>query len=222
MTGLVIVLIVAVAAMWLFFNRKGDARQMDCQSRGLSKSKDTAESSKLTQKHWGSGRGVQNGQTATALSNASDTPIRESRKKGESAKANQAVRMLPEDGFQRKNRIQSSIDGEERGLTFKTFEELGEYWNGQDSVVPRLSPRTPKTLPNRRYHPAQGVRKPGNDHRSTKTQRAEPSASRNSDSRANSGRGFCPHDPAIYVLGQPNIRNHRSKRYARTRVAFWR
>ena len=168
MTFLAIVLIVAVAAMWLFVNKIRGARQADGQSRDFSKGEGAAESSKLTQKHRGVGRGVQSSQTPTPLSNASPPSVRESQKKGESAKRNQATSLSPEDVLQHENRNQLLIDGEEQRLNFNEFEECG-----QENVVPRSTPRTPKTAPNLSGQRGQGVRKPGKD-----TTRNGPSGNR--------------------------------------------
>ena len=222
MTTLAIALIVVVVAILLLTKRNGPPSQGECKTRSLTDGGDKAESSNLTQKHRDSGRDIHGYQTATSSSEASFPPVRESRKEGETAKEILATSMSPEDDDQHKDRLQLPIDGDKRSLTFKTFEELEQYWYGQYYVVPRPSSRTSKTSPNLGHQRAHGVQEPRNRHPSTKTQRVEPSKSWNNDTRKNSGGGFCPLDPAIYVLGQPNIRNHRSKRYARKRVTFWR
>lgn len=222
MTTPAIALIVIVVAILLLAYRRADRGEGECQSQSHFNGGDAAESSNLTQKYGDSGRDIQNYQTETALSDVSYLPVLDSQKKGEDAKESSATSMSTEDDDQHKDRLQLPIDGDKRGLTFKTFEELEQYLYGQDNAVPRPSSRTSKTPPNLGRQRAHGVQEPRIRHPSTKTRWVKPSKSWKNDTQKNIGGGFCPLDPAIYVLGQPNIRNHRSKRYARKRVTFWR
>ncbi len=136
---------------------------------------------------------------------------------GNNGKGAENSRLNQRDSESHGDQIQSK--NSKHSPTLKTFDELGQYWLGQEYDDTRGSHQTPRTLPTS-YQRPQGSPKHGNINWSFPTQKRKSSIPWEYDSQRDSGSAFYPLDPARYVLGESNNPNYRSKRYARTRVVF--
>ena len=161
-------------------------------------------------------------QVAGTLLNSGYKRVHKNQKYSVSTKDSQPPSKSTDNRYQHIHRDQTQSGNSKRSPTFKTFDELGQHWLGQEYVDTKGFPQTPSKLPTSGYHRAQGSLKPSNANWSIPAQQVSPSLPWEYNSQRDIGSDFFPLDPARYVLGRSNIPNHRSRRYARTRVVFWK
>ena len=154
--------------------------------------------------------------------NSGNQRAQKNQKHSVSTKDSQPPSKSTDNRYQHIHWDQTQSGNSKRSPTFKTFDELGQYWLGQEYVDTKSFPQTPSKLPTSGYRRAQGSLKPSNANWSIPTQQVSPSLPWEYNSQRDNGSDFFPLDPARYVLGRSNIPNHRSRRYARTRVVFWK
>ena len=223
MIEIVIISIIAICvAIGVLVLRKTDPSLGEFQPQSLGNGEEKVENGKPNQEDNVSRGGIQIGRTPGTLPNSDYERVHESQMDSVIAKESQPPSTPLGDDHHHTSDDQLQSDSGESSLTFKTFDELGQYWLGQEYADTGSSIQTPNTLPNSGYKRAHGVQKQGASSRSRQTPQVKPSLPNDCDSRTIGNSGYYPLDPAIYVVGKPNIINHRSKRYARTKVTFWR
>ena len=212
-----VIIIVTGVAIWFF--KRTDPNRGVIQKDNPGNIGEGAENSRSNQRNSESHGDVQ---VPGTLPNSSYRRAHKNQKESFSAKDSQPASTSKDDRYQYIHRDQTQSGNSKRSPTFKTFDELGQSWLGQEYDDTRVSPQNPRTLPTSGYQRAQGRLKSSNTNWSIPTQKVSPSLPWEYDSQRDSGSAFYPLDPARYVLGKSNNPNYRSKRYARTRVVFWK
>ena len=230
MTGLVLALTVIIVAIFVIALRKKDPNQNEIQTQSLGSGEEKSRNGRPDHEGEISRGDIQNGQTTDTLSQSGYQRVHGSQTDSVSAKDSQPRGRPPGDGHQDTPVDQVQSDRGKSSPKLKSFDDLGKYWRSQEYSGTRNPTQTQSTPSKPAYRRANwnqkqnetGKLRPTIASGSTRSQPVKSSLPWEYDSRTDSGRAYCPVDPAKCVIGEPNIPNHRSKRFARTRVTFWR
>lgn len=209
----IFIFIVICVAIGVLVLRKTEPNGGGLKTQGPGNGEEKVESGSPNQKDRVSSGDVW---TRGTLPDSGYQRAHESQKDSVSAKDSQPPSTSSDYNYQHVPGSQKQSDSGEHSPRFKTFDELSQHWFGQEYDDSSRHTKTPGMLPNSGNRRAHGSQKQSESSRSTQTQRGKSSLP------WENGSGYYPLDPARYVLGEPNIQNHRSKRYARRQNTFWR
>lgn len=221
MIGIVVIAAIVIA-IFIFVLRKKDPNHGEFQVQCQGNDEEKTEEADLNQIDSVSATDTQEIRPSGTLSDSGHKLSHENQEDSFGPKKSQLPSTSPDDNNQHHIESQKKNDSGDQSLKFKTFGELSQYWNGQENNDSSSMAKPSGKLPNSGYLQAQGGQKQSKHSRSTRTRQVKSSPPRENNTLSNSDSSFYPLDPAIYVLGKPNIQNHRRKRYARRRSTFWR